>query len=31
MSAAADRKNMTIKLSYDEAKTWPVSKVIEPG
>lgn len=31
MRAAADRKNMTIKLSYDEAKTWPVAKVIEPS
>ncbi len=26
-----DRKNMTVKLSYDEGKTWPVSKVVEPG
>jgi sialidase-1 len=26
-----DRKNLSIKLSYDEAKTWPVNKVIEPG
>ena len=24
------RKNMTVRLSYDEGKTWPVSKVIEP-
>jgi sialidase-1 len=26
-----DRKNLTIKLSYDEARTWPVSKTLEPG
>lgn len=26
-----DRKNVSVKLSYDEAKTWPVSKTIEPG
>jgi sialidase-1 len=26
-----DRKNLTIKLSYDEAQTWPVSKTLEPG
>jgi sialidase-1 len=26
-----DRKNMTVKLSYDEGKTWPVSKVVESG
>lgn len=26
-----DRKNLTVKLSYDEAQTWPVSKVLEPG
>jgi sialidase-1 len=26
-----DRKNLTIKLSYDEAQTWPVSKALEPG
>jgi sialidase-1 len=25
------RVNLTIRLSYDEGKTWPVSKVIEPG
>jgi sialidase-1 len=25
------RKNLTIKLSYDEAKTWPVAKTLEPG
>ncbi|MBI5397370.1 MAG: exo-alpha-sialidase [Verrucomicrobia bacterium] len=26
-----DRRNLSIKLSYDECKTWPVNKVIEPG
>ncbi len=26
-----DRKNVSIKLSYDEAVTWPVSKAVEPG
>ncbi len=26
-----DRKNLTVKLSYDEARTWPVSKTLEPG
>lgn len=26
-----DRKNLSIKLSYDEAKTWSVNKVLEPG
>jgi len=26
-----DRKNLTIKLSYDEGKSWPVSRVLEPG
>jgi sialidase-1 len=26
-----DRKNLTVKLSYDEGKTWPVSKSIEPS
>jgi hypothetical protein len=25
------RYNLTIRLSYDEGKTWPVSKVIDPG
>src|SRR5262249_35802243 len=27
----ADRVNLTVKLSYDEGKTWPVSRVLEPG
>lgn len=26
-----DRKNLSIKLSYDEAKTWSVNKVLEAG
>jgi sialidase-1 len=25
------RKNLVVKLSYDEGKTWPVKKVLEPG
>jgi sialidase-1 len=26
-----DRKNLSIKLSYDEGRTWPVNKALEPG
>ncbi|HEY2573732.1 MAG TPA: sialidase family protein [Verrucomicrobiaceae bacterium] len=26
-----DRKNISVKLSYDEGKTWPVNKPVEPG
>jgi sialidase-1 len=26
-----DRRNLTVKLSYDEGKTWPVSRLIEEG
>lgn len=26
-----DRKNLTVKLSYDEAKTWAVNKVLDAG
>jgi len=26
-----DRRNLTIKLTYDECLTWPVSKVLETG
>ncbi len=26
-----DRRNVSVKLSYDEAQTWPVNKTIEPG
>ncbi|HEX5497632.1 MAG TPA: sialidase family protein, partial [Thermomicrobiales bacterium] len=25
------RKNLTVKLSYDEGQTWPVAKSLEPG
>jgi sialidase-1 len=25
------RKNLTIRLSYDEGRTWPVGRVLEPG
>lgn len=25
------RKNLTVKLSYDEGRTWPVSRVLEAG
>jgi sialidase-1 len=26
-----DRKNLSIKLSYDEGETWPVNRSLEPG
>jgi len=26
-----DRKNLSLKLSYDEGQTWPVNKSLEPG
>jgi sialidase-1 len=26
-----DRKNVSVKLSYDEGKTWPVNKALDPG
>ena len=26
-----DRKNLSVKLSYDEGRTWPVNKSVEPG
>lgn len=26
-----ERKNVSVKLSYDDCRSWPVSKVIEPG
>tara|TARA_B100000686_G_C16693547_1_gene919148 strand:- start:4 stop:1134 length:1131 start_codon:yes stop_codon:yes gene_type:complete len=29
--ASTSRENMTVKLSYDEGKTWPVSKLIYDG
>jgi sialidase-1 len=25
------RRNLTLRLSYDDGRTWPVSKVIDPG
>jgi sialidase-1 len=25
------RQNLTIRMSYDEGHTWPVTKVLEPG
>lgn len=28
---ARPRENITIKMSYDEGQTWPVSKVLDPG
>jgi len=30
-ATSRERKNVTIKLSYDEGETWPVQKVLEPG
>jgi hypothetical protein len=29
--AGKERKNLTVKLSYDEGATWAVSKTVEPG
>jgi len=26
-----DRKNISVKVSYDEGQTWPVNKSVEPG
>lgn len=26
-----ERKNLTLKVSFDDGRTWPVSKVLEPG
>jgi sialidase-1 len=26
-----DRKNVSVKLSYDEGKTWAVTKILDPG
>ena len=28
---SSQRVNMTIRLSYDEGKTWPIAKVLHPG
>lgn len=30
-TGAWPRENLTLRLSYDEGQTWPVSKVLEPG
>ncbi len=30
-ASASKRVNMTVRLSYDEGKTWPTSKLIYPG
>jgi len=27
----SERRNMTVRMSYDEGKTWPVAKVIDAG
>jgi sialidase-1 len=29
--ASTQRTNMTVRISYDDGKTWPVSKVLHPG
>lgn len=30
-AAKAERANVSVKVSYDEGKTWPVNKSLEPG
>lgn len=30
-SISKDRRNLTVRLSYDEGKSWPIKKVVEPG
>ena len=25
------RENLTLRMSYDDGKTWPVARVLEPG
>ena len=30
-TASTSRVNMTVRLSYDEGKTWPVARAINPG
>lgn len=30
-ASRTDRVNMTVRLSYDEGKTWPVAKLLHPG
>jgi len=29
--ASTERKNMTVRLSYDDCRTWPVARVLNPG
>ena len=29
--AAAERENLTVRMSYDDGATWPVTKSIYPG
>jgi len=30
-SGSRARRNLTVRLSYDEGRTWPVAKVLDPG
>lgn len=30
-ATSKDRKNLTVRLSYDEGQSWPVKRAIEPG
>jgi len=30
-SGDSDRKNLTVRLSYDEGRSWPVARVLDPG
>jgi sialidase-1 len=30
-SGDSDRRNLTVRLSYDEGRSWPVARVIDPG
>ncbi len=30
-SGRGKRQNLSIKLSFDDGKTWPVNKTLEPG
>ena len=30
-ASTVKRENLTIRLSYDEGKTWPIAKVIDSG
>jgi sialidase-1 len=29
--ASTERKDLTVRLSYDECRTWPVSRLLQPG